>query len=221
MPEIRETWFQAIRTGDLATVERLLAEDRAWASARHESGLSSVMWACYTRQFPVVALLRAAGAPLDFFEAVAAGAGDAALARLDAEPGLARAVAPDGFTALHLAAFFGHPALASRLLALGADASAVAANDTRVQPLHSAVAAAQEEIVRALLEHGAAPDPRQQGGWTPLMGAAQHGRDGIVELLLRHGADTALRSDDGRAAADMADEQGHHALAARLRGANG
>jgi ankyrin repeat protein len=210
-------WFAALRQGDLAAIDRWLAADPALVRARHESGISSVMWACYCRQWPAVARLLAAAPGLDVFEAVAAGDEAGAGALLDLDSALALAWSEDGFTALHLAAFFSRPALARRLAAMGADAAAVARNDSRVQPLHSAAAAGDRAIAGLLLEHGADPDARQARGFTPLMAAAQLGNEELVTLLLGRGADPGLCSEDGRAAADFADERGHHALAARLR----
>ena len=48
---------------------------------------------------------------------------------------------------------------------------------------------------RMLLEHGAAPDRRNDRGQTPLGGAAFKGCAEIVELLLDHGAD--MEADNG------------------------
>ena len=53
---------------------------------------------------------------------------------------------PDGFTPLHLAAFFGAPRVAALLLEHGADAGATADNPMRVQPLHSAAASRHSRI---------------------------------------------------------------------------
>ena len=217
MPDAITEWFAALRRGDVATVEEALAADPAVVHARHETGLSSVMWACYCRQWAVVARLLAAGPELDLFEAAAAGAEVRARTLLAGDPSLATAWSADGFTALHLAAFFSRPALADLLISLGADVQAVARNDARVQPLHSAVAAGDLAIARALLARGAQPDARQAREFTPLMAAAQLGNDALAALLLEHGADPGLCAADGRAAADFADERNHHALAARLR----
>jgi uncharacterized protein len=217
MPDAVGALFDAIRSGDETAVRSHLAADPSLAGARNGLGHSAVMWACYARQAGALAALLAAGPALDVFEAVAAGAADTAEARLAAEPALARAWTCDGFTALHLAAYFSRPALAERLLALGADAVAVARNDARVQPLHSAAAAGDLTIARALLEHGADPDARQARGFTALMAAAQQGNEALARLLLGHGADPGASADDGRAAADFADERNHHALAALLR----
>jgi uncharacterized protein len=212
--------FDAVRRGDEADVRSRLAADPMLAVARNEQGFSAVMWACYAHQAGALAALLAAGPVLDVFEAVAAGAAEMADARLAAEPALATAWSGDGFTALHLAAYFSRPALADRLLALGADAAAVARNDSRVQPLHGAAASGDVAIARALLEHGADPDARQARGFTALMAAAQQGNEALARLLLERGADPGATADDGRAAADFADERNHHALAALLRGAS-
>lgn len=216
-----QEWFVALQRGEQATIERMLAAEPALRDARNASGISAVMWTCYTRQAGARALLLAAGASLDAFEAVAAGEVAAARAWLAQDPGLVHAWSADGFTLLHLAAFFSHAELAGDLLALGADPLAVARNATVVMPLHSAAAAGASDIAQLLLERGADANARQVQGFTPLMSAAQQGNDALAGLLLAHGADAAARCDDGRAAADIADQGAHHALAARLRGTGG
>src|SRR5581483_335166 len=122
---------------------------------------------------------------------------------------LARAFAPDGFTALQLASFFGHPAVARRLLEAGADANAARRNDIRIQPLHAATANGNPESIALLLDAGADPNGRQSGGFTPLHARAQRGDGAMVRLLLERGAHPQLRADDGRSPADVARAHGH------------
>jgi ankyrin repeat protein len=123
------------------------------------------------------------------FEAAALGRVDRLRRLLAEEPGRARSWTPDGFTALHLAAFFGPPEAVQALLDAGADPHAVAANPMKVQPLHSAAAARNLEASRMLLEAGADPNAAQQEGFRPLDAATQNGDDALRELLLAHGAD--------------------------------
>lgn len=65
------------------------------------------------------------------------------------------------------------------------------------------------EIVKALLEHGANPNVRDEDGWTPLIKASTFMKESTVELLLTHGADPTAQDDDGDTAlhyAAMADD---------------
>jgi ankyrin repeat protein len=145
-----------------------------------------------------------AGQPhLTIFEAAALGDLARVHELLLLEGGFVDLFSPDGFTELHLAAFFGHEEIAAELLRRGADVHAVARNPLRVQPIHSAAAGGHTGIVRLLLENGANPDARQEGGFTPLHAAAQSGSDELYDLLVSAGADPEAATDDGRTAADL------------------
>lgn len=158
----------------------------------------------------------AAGQTLDVFAAAAVGDDEQVRQRLAEDPAAAAALTADGFTALHLAAFFGTEAATATLLAAGADPASVAANSMRVTPLHSAVAHRDAGITRRLLEAGAPVDAQQEGGYTALHAAAMHGDAEIVHLLLAQGADVTVREDGGRTAADFAQSGGHTELAGLL-----
>src|SRR3954453_23156550 len=131
---------------------------------------------------------RLAGEP-DVLEAAALGRLDVLRTHLEGDPEALTARTPEGFTALHLAAFFGGGAAVRMLLAAGAPADADADNDRDVRPLHSAPAAGDHDAVRALLEAGADPNVRQQGGYTPLLQAAHADDPELTGMLLEHGAD--------------------------------
>ena len=151
-------------------------------------------------------------APDTVFEAAAVG-DTGRLAELLDDPA---ATAGDGYTPLHLAAFFGHADAVRLLLDRGAPVGAVAENPMRVQPLHSAAAGGDTACVRLLVDAGADVNARQEGGFVPLHAAAQNGDAAAVELLLAAGADPSLPTDDGRTAADLAREAGHEAVVDRL-----
>ena len=59
--------------------------------------------------------------------------------------------------------------------------------------------------MRALLEAGANPNVRQQGGFTPLHTAAHNDDATLARLLLDHGADPDIAADDGKTPRDMAE----------------
>ncbi len=152
-------------------------------------------------------------APADVFEAAAVGDTARLAALLDLDPARVAAYAEDGFTPLHLAAFFGHADALRLLLDRGAPVDAVATNPMRVRPLHSAAAGPHPECVRLLVEAGAEVDARQHGGWTPLHAVAQNGDAASVDLLLGRGADPALANDAGQTAESLARAAGHAAIA--------
>lgn len=212
----RDELFTAIKAGDLGGVEALLAAEPGLAAARDEGGLSAVLTAAYWQQPAIVGALLARGPTLTFYEAAAAGVTDRLDELLRDEPGLLEAYAPDGFTALGLASFFGHAEAAAMLLARGANPNRASQNGLRVTPLHSAAAGRHHALVAMLLDHGADPHARQEGGFTPLHSAAQNGDRATAELLLARGAARDARTDDGRAPRDFAREGGHEELATLL-----
>jgi ankyrin repeat protein len=159
------------------------------------------------------------GAALTIWEAAAMGRDERVRELLDGDASLATAWSADGYPPVGLAAFFAGPSTVRLLLDRGAEIGAAARNPMKVQAIHAAVGSRNADSVALLLERGADVNARQQVGYTPLMGAAASGRGDIADLLLQHGADTALLSDDGKTAADIAREHGHVELAARLSGA--
>ena len=207
----------AVKAGDVAAVEALLAREPELAGAQ-EDGIPAVRIALYHRQPAALAALLAARPPLDGLDLAALGR-VADLRRAVAEdPELLSRRAADGFTALHYACFFGGAPAAAVLLEAGADPDAEAANPSRVRPLHSAAAARDAESARLLLEAGADANAKQAGGFTALQAAAQHGDEPLAALLLRHGADPALRNDGGDDAHAMARANASTAVLALLGG---
>jgi ankyrin repeat protein len=208
--------FEAIAEGDLDRVRKLVAEDATLAGARDAQGLSAVTQARYHGHDDIVGALLDAGPELDVFEAAAVGRIERVRELLESDPALVSAFSPDGFTPLHLAAFFGHPDIARLLVEHGADTQAVARNPMRVMPLHSAAATRQLEIAELLVDGGADVNASQERGFTPLHEAAQNGDAALTRLLLDRGADREQAAEDGRRAADFAAERGHDEVLALL-----
>jgi uncharacterized protein len=164
---------------------------------------SDLLEALYRGDRDALETALAAEPDLTIFEAAAVGKLDRVHELLLLEAGFVDLWSPDGFTALHLAAFFGHEDVAAELLKRGADVNAVSRNQLSVQPINSAAAGNHTDVVRVLLDHGADPNAREAAGFAPIHAAAHSANDELYELLVARGADQEASTDDGRTAADL------------------
>ncbi|MFK3737727.1 ankyrin repeat domain-containing protein [Massilia sp. TN1-12] len=124
------------------------------------------------------------------------------------------AAAPNGNTALMMAAYKGNAPAVDLLLAKGA-----AVNRDGWTPLHYAAAAGDDGIAATLLERGARIDavsPPQSGSFTPLMMAAREGHEDSALFLVDRGADVRLKNGEGLTAAQIAERAGHTSIAQAL-----
>jgi ankyrin repeat protein len=204
--------FEAIRAGDIAAVTALLDADPALVDAVDDKGQNALTVATYNRRNDIAELLLARGAAVDIFAAAMSGNEPRLAELLGANPDLAASFSHDGWTPLHLACFFGHAGCARRLLEAGAPVNERSTNAMQNMPLHAAVAGRKVENVITLIEHGAAVNARQHGGWTPLHGGAQNGDANIVHVLAGAGADVTARADNGQNALDLAILKGNQEM---------
>ena len=208
--ETIQTFFKAVQTGDVAQINRLLAErPELLNTAQH--GSSPVLMAVYYGREESLQALLAHQPQLTIFEAAAVGDVQRARELLEHDPGLAHGFAPDGFTPLGLAAFFGHREVVDALLAQGAAVNVASNNAMKVMPLHSSVAHQHLEISRTLLEHGAQVNVAQADEFTPLHEAAHNGQVEMLRLLLSYGADLAAKDANGKTPLMLAQEAGKEA----------
>ncbi|HZT39596.1 MAG TPA: ankyrin repeat domain-containing protein [Bryobacteraceae bacterium] len=196
--------FDAIRSGEAQRVRDLLDRAPALVNASDEAGTSAFTFAKRHRQEAIAQLLLDRGAELDIFAAAIAGDAERTASLVAHNPALTQALSRDGWTALHLAAFFGSADCARRLIDAGADVHARSANPFKNTPLHAAAAGRRSEVARLLIERGAEVNSRQQGGWTALHAAAQNGDGELVRILIGAGADVNARADNGQRALDLA-----------------
>jgi ankyrin repeat protein len=203
--------IEAAKRGDINAMRRIISDQPHALSERAENGETALMAALYRGHSDAVALLLDSGAPVDIFSAAATGG----LEALDREiargtPGI-NDRAYDGWTPLHLAAFFGRYSATERLLDAGADANAVSTNSMRNTPLHAALAGQHTELALLLIARGADVHATDAGRHTPLHIAAENGLVDACRALLAAGADAhAVDADENtplsRAAARNRDE---------------
>lgn len=211
-------FLAAVSAGDAAQVAAWLEGEPALANARNERGDSALLLAAYGRRQDIVALRLRKGAQRNIFEAAAVGDKERVAWWLQTEPHLLNSYSHDGWTPLHLAAFFGHQEAAQLLLSRGASLEARSKSNfaSANTPLHAAAANGSTEVVGLLLAAGADVNAVDGAGYTPLHIAAHAGNTTLVELLLSRGADVGAKKGDETPLA-LAAKQGHDATAALLR----
>jgi ankyrin repeat protein len=201
--------------------------------ARSPSGERAIHAAYYAGHNAVCHYLFAHGVEHDIFLATELGRYDEVRAYLEADPSLARATRPGGASALHLAVFWGYPAIAELLLDSGADVN-LNTGPSAFSPLHSAVAAPtpycpgeQEDVVletvELLLAHGANVSVRSRIGAEALFTAAGNGDLRVARRLVSAGADPKLAALDSAGVyanqrpIDIAEARGHTPVVEYLR----
>jgi uncharacterized protein len=174
--------MDAAKAGDDTQVRALITRDPKLAVQRLPSGESPVMAALYRGQRHVVSLLVELGAEIDVFVAAATG-NVVALRKALEQPGAVNAFAYDGWTPLHLAAFFGQLEAVNTLLDAGADVHAVSRNSLKNTALHAATAGKHSSVALCLLEHGADDQISDAGGYSPAKIASENQLDAVVAAM--------------------------------------
>lgn len=215
MSEVEAAVLAAVDAGDELAARGLLADHPEVRDARRD-GVSLVRLAAYAHMRALVADLLDAGTTLDVFDAAALDRVERLQELLDEDPARREEMAPDGFTPLHLAAFFGQVKATELLLNRGAPCEVVSDNALAVRPINAAASGAHTVVVHLLLDHGADVDASMAGGFRPLHAAAHQGEADMVRLLLERGADPNARTDDGRTPLDVATDEATRAVLTSL-----
>lgn len=216
IPTAPESLLTAIRARDQLAVMRLLDEDPARAGMRATGGESLVLHAAYSGALELVPMLLR-GRRLDACEAAALGDVAALRVAIESDDDARVRRSSDGWTPLHLAAFFGRDDAVALLIDHGAPLDAHSTNATRNTPLHAALAGATKpSVVRRLIFAGADVTARGAHNITPLHLAASRGDGVLADLLVARGADPHAVMDDGTTPAMLATARGHGELGDRL-----
>lgn len=187
---------EAIEAGDAGRIRGLVADDPAVLRRTAVGGVPWPMVAVYHGRPEVADLLLELGARLDAHTAAALGRGEDLARMIDRRPAVLRDRSPDGWTPLHLAAYFGHAGTAAMLIDRGADLAARSKNATENTPLHAAAAGGRMETLRLLVERGTDVNA-DATGVAPLDIACGRRDDEMVRFLVDRGAEKS--SKGGRA----------------------
>src|SRR5437764_12776413 len=215
MPDNAAGFIDAIKAGEFERVKAMVSAEPTLIDARSRTGESAILTAVYHRQKEIVNLLVARGAALSIFEACAAGELERAERLVNA--GTINAWSADGWTPLHLAAFFGHTKVAELLLSHGADVSARSRNSNGNTPLHAALAGNHKFVAGLLIGRGADVNAPDAAGWRPLHLAAANNNLDAIKALIAQGADVTAGNGEGKTPLSLAQEKNHRETAVYLR----
>jgi ankyrin repeat protein len=210
------SFLDAIKTGDFDRVKAMLSTEPQLVASRSENGESAILTAVYRGHKHIVNLLVARGAEMTIFEAAAAGEVER-VERLVANEAAVNGYSADGWTPLHLAAFFGHARIVELLLAHGAQAAAVSRNSTGNTALHAALAGHHPFVAGLLLGAGSDVNAADAAGWRPLHLAAAHNSLDAMKTLIAQGADVTAANAQGQTPLTLAQEKNLREAAALLR----
>ena len=201
--------MHAIQNRDTEAARAALARDASQATDPLPGGLSPLMFALYNGAQEIAELLRAYR-PLSLHEAVALDDTPAVARHVLDAPDAIRRHSVDGWTPLHLAAFFGQRDALLALIGLGAPIDSISENPMQNTPMHAAIAGpAGEQMAPLLIGFGADVHHVGGSGITALHLAATRGFNGLTRLLMARGVDRSLKTEDDKTAADLARERGH------------
>jgi ankyrin repeat protein len=215
MPDSAAAFIDAIKAGEFERVKAMVSAEPTLIDARSRTGESAILTAVYHRQKEIVNLLVARGAAMTMFEACAAGELERVERLIDRDA--IGEHSADGWTPLHLAAFFGHTKVAELLLAHGADVTARSRNSNGNTPLHAALAGNHKFVAALLIGAGADVNAADAGGWRPLHLAAANNNLDAIKGLIAQGADVTAANGEGKTPLSLAQEKNHREAAAFLR----
>ncbi|AYV56815.1 ankyrin repeat domain-containing protein [Leptospira kmetyi] len=205
--------FQAIASGQKAKVIGLLKRDPELFQSVTEEGITPVLFSLYYGKLDISKEIYDLNSERNLFEAAALGDLEETKRIVASSPETINSLSKDGWSALHLAAYFGHLEIVKFLVASGADLSLTSKSKLSYgnTALHSAVATGKKAVVELLLEKGADANALQNpGAITPLhIAASRSGSIEIIQLLLKKGADKKRMSSEEQTPHAIALEKGN------------
>ena len=198
-----DSLFDAVITGDLAEVKRLVVDCGVDPMREYDYGNTPLHAAAIYGYSEIVEFLLNHGVdpnirnkkygatPLHYAAAYGNSKVVEVLLEHGADPNIRD---KNGITPLHFAAVSDYPKIVEVLHKKGL-------SDYDDTPLQAAEFN-YPEVVKLLLEHGANPNIQDADGWTPLHFAVKSCHVDVVRVLLDHGADLTIRNNEGRTPLD-------------------
>ncbi len=205
-----EKLYESIDNENLPALHQILQDNPEFLGETNSKSITPLLYSLYTGKPEIANIIYETNYSFTLHECVAMNDIDRVKKMIDENPSSVNSFSPDGWTSLHLAAFFGHREIINLFLDNGAtiDVPSKSSASYGNSPLQAAIAMSRYEIVKLLLDRGANVNFVQQpGGNTPLHIAASRNDVSIVRLLIDNGANKQAITDDGKIPLDIAKER--------------
>jgi ankyrin repeat protein len=204
--------FEVIDKNDRDEVELFLKQNPSIIKSANPNGITPLLYCLYTAKSELAQLIYSQGENFIIHECIGMGDLEKIKELISNDITIVNSFSQDGWTPLHLAAFWGNKEIVLLLLESGAilDMPSKSKASFGNSPLQAAIAMQQIEIVELLLSKGANPNFTQEpGSLSPLHIAASRNDERVIAILLKYGADKTRKNSDGKLPADIAKERGN------------
>ncbi len=210
-----QLFWEAIRTGNLASVKQQVAKARDLLKLKDKAGLSCFALALLLGHNSIADFFKATGYESDLHESALAQDWDRFDAIVKSKGNeiveFVNSDHPIGGTAMYAAASAGAGQDMWRIYALGADPNASPRGKKGISPIQKALRfrdlKTSEITAAAMLSNNASPNPPTNSDAPPLHIASERGSREMVEMLIRLGANVDARYNK-KSAAQLAEKNG-------------
>lgn len=165
-----EDLFEYISRGDITSIERVVREFPGSAGIQNPDSMTPLLFAAYHGKTEAAKAIFSAQFPFTIHERAVMDDVDGLRTMINQDAGSVDSYSGDGWTPLHLAAFFGRTSVVRILLSKGAKVDAASRSKASFgnSPLQAAVEMGRTGVAKILLDNGAnATSSRNPAGLHP------------------------------------------------------
>lgn len=192
-----------IKNGDQSMVIDYLRQEPMLMLSKDNEGRSLFYYAIAYERFDIIEFFISKNYQPDLIEYACLGSTEKVVKTINDQPEQMHTYSPDGWSILHIAAYYGHVSLLIKLIDLGMDIHTISKNAHRQEAIHSASAGNQKKAISCLLKHGAKIDGNGAHN-SPLHISLKNKEYDIIKLLVKNGANIFAKDKEQKSAVDYA-----------------